>query len=142
MSQADEEYEHPIQKHDPIEGFDRSDPQVAKIFGVTVGSLLTLVLLIVAMQQYFEDIYSKAVYEKILSAPSEQLQDVRNRDAWNLSHYMYGDHSDKSGRVRIPLDKAMEMNLEDAQAGKSFYPAKAAPVKPYSPPPAPLPKYY
>jgi hypothetical protein len=142
MSQADEEYEHPIQKHDPKEGFDRSDPQVAKIFGVTVGSLLTLVLLIVAMQQYFEDIYSKAVYEKILSAPSEQLQDVRNRDAWNLSHYMYGDHSDKSGRVRIPLDKAMEMNLEDAQAGKSFYPAKAAPVKPYSPPPAPLPKYY
>ncbi len=55
---------------------------------------------------------------------------------------MYGDHSDKSGRVRIPLDKAMEMNLQDSQAGKTFYPAKPAAVKPYSPPPAPLPKYY
>lgn len=120
MSHADEEYDHPIQKHDPKEGFDRSDPQVAKIFGVTVGSLLVLVLVIVAMQQYFEDIYSKAVYEKILSAPSEQLQDLHNRDAWNLSHYMYGEHSEKSGRVRIPLDKAMEMNLEDAQAGEEL----------------------
>jgi hypothetical protein len=36
----------------------------------------------------------------------------------------------------------MELNLQDAQAGKAFYPAKPAPVKPVSPPPAPLPKYY
>lgn len=138
----DDAYEHPIAKHDPKEGFDRSDPQVAKIFAFTIISLVVLVVVIVAIEGYFEDIYAKAVYEKILSAPSEQLQDVRDRDAWNLSHYMYGDHNEKSGRVRIPLDKAMEMNLEDAQAGKSFYPAKPAPVKPYSPPPAPLPKYY
>ena len=142
MSHADDAYEHPIEKHKPQEGFDRSDPETAKIFIFTFVSLLVLVLVIVAIQQYFEDIYAKAVYERILSVPSEQLQDVRNRDAWNLSHYMYGDRNPKSGRVRIPLDKAMEMNLQDAQAGKTFYPAKPAAVKPYSPPPAPLPKYY
>jgi hypothetical protein len=141
MSDAHPEFT-PVTKHDPKEGFDRSDPQVAKIFLFTIVSLAVLVLLIVAIQGYFEDIYAKAVYEKILSAPSEQLQDLHNRETWNLTHYMYGDHNEKSGRVRIPLDKAMEMNLEDAQAGKTFYPAKAAPVKPYSPPPAPLPKYF
>jgi len=138
----DDAYEHPIEKHNPKEGFDRSDPATAQIFIFTVVSLAVLALVIFAIQQYFEDIYAKAIYDKILSVPSEQLQDLRNRDAWNLSHYMYGDHNAASGRVRIPLDKAIEMNLEDAQAGKTFYPAKPAPVKPYSPPPAPVPKYY
>jgi hypothetical protein len=142
MSHADEEYDHRIAKHDPKEGFDHGDPEVAKIFVFTAVSLVVLVLVIVAIQVYFEDLYKKAVYEKILSVPSEQLQDVRNRDAWNLSHYMYGDLDQKSGRVRIPLDKAMEMNLQDAQAGKVFYPAKPSPVKPVDPPPAPAPKYY
>ena len=128
--------------HDPKEGFDHSDPEVAKIFIFTAVSLISLVLVIVAIQIYFEDLYSKAVYDKILSAPSEQLRDLRNRDAWNLTHYMYGDLNKNSGRVRIPLDKAMELNLQDAQAGKVFYAAKPAPVKPVSPPPAPVPKYY
>jgi hypothetical protein len=142
MSHPDAEYDHPIRKHNPQEGFDRSDPHVGAIFVYTVVSLISLVLVIVAIQVYFEDLYKQAVYDKILSVPSEQLQDLRNRDAWNLSHYMYGDLNKNSGRVRIPLDKAMQMNLEDAQAGKVFYPAKPAPVKPVDPPPAPAPKYY
>jgi hypothetical protein len=142
MSHPDPDYEHSIPKHSPKEGFDRTDPEVAKIFVFTAVSLAVLVLVIVAIQIYFEDLYKKAVYDKILSVPSEQLQDLRNRDAWNLSHYMYGDLDQKSGRVRIPLEKAMEMNLQDAQAGKVFYPAKPSPVKPVDPPPAPAPKYY
>ena len=69
----------------------------------------------------------KAVYEQdSRSAPSEQLQDVRNRDAWNLSHYMYGDLSENSGRVRIPLDKAMEIeSARTRRPGKTFYPGQA-----------------
>jgi hypothetical protein len=135
-------YEHPIENHIPEEGFDRSDPHVGAIFLFTAVSLAVLVLVIIAMQQYFEDIYAKAVYEKILAPPSEQLQELRNRDAWNLSHYMYGDLDKKSGRVRIPLDKAMELYVQDAQAGRLFYPARPSPVKPVEPPPAPTPKYY
>jgi hypothetical protein len=142
MSHTDEAYEHPMPPHDPAEGFDRNEPEVARIFVFTVVSLAVLVLVIFAITEYFEDVYSKAVSEKILTAPSEQLRDVRNRDAWNLSHYMYGDLNEKSGRVRIPLDKAIELNLQDAQAGKTFYPAKPSAVKPYSPPPAPTPKYF
>lgn len=141
MSGSHEEFS-PIGKHSSKEGFDRSDPHVGVIFVYTAVSLIVLVLVIVAIQVYFEDLYKKAVYTNILSVPSEQLQDVRNRDAWNLSHYMYGDLNEKSGRVRIPLDKAMQMNLEDAQAGKEFYPAKPYAVKPVEPPPAPTPKYY
>jgi len=108
---------------DPREGFDRGEPSAAAIAGFAIGSLLLLVLTIGAIQQYFDHIWSQAVYEKILAPPSEQLREVRGRDDWNLTHYMYMDKP--SGQVRIPVDRAMELILADAAAGKTFYPAKA-----------------
>ena len=130
VSHSDEVYEHPIEHHDSQEGFDRTEPNAPAIWGFTVGSVLVLVLVIVAVQGYFEQIYQTALYENVLSVPSGQLQDLRNRDNWNLTHYMYGDLSKASGRVRIPVDKAMEMFASEAAAGKLFYPAKpTAPKK-------------
>ena len=125
MSHADDElYDHPIDHHKPEEGFDRTEPNSHAIWGFTVGSVAVLILVIFAVQGYFEQIYKDAVYQRVLSAPSEQLQDVRNRDAWNLSHYMYGDLDKTSKRVRVPIDKAMQMLAEEAAAGKTFYPGK------------------
>ena len=128
-SHGDELYDHAIEHHDPSEGYDRSEPAVPAIFGFTAGSVILLGLVIFALQAYFEQVYQDAVKDKILMAPSSQLQDLRNRDNWNLTHYMYGDRSDKSGRVRIPIDKAMDAFAQEAQGGKLFYSAKASPVK-------------
>jgi hypothetical protein len=137
MSHADDVYDHEIKKHDPAEGFDRSEPNVPAVWAFTVASFVLLILVIVAVQFYFQEIFNKAVQDKVLAAPSEQLQSVRNRDAWNATHYMYGDMDKKSGRVRVPVDKAMEMFADEAQAGKLFYPAKpAAPKKDDLPAPA------
>jgi hypothetical protein len=108
---------------DPREGFDRAEPSAGAIVVFAVGSLVLLVITILAIQQYFDHIWSQAVYEKILAPPSELLHEVRGRDDWNLTHYMYLDKP--SGQVRIPIDRAMELNLQDAAAGKTFYPAKA-----------------
>jgi hypothetical protein len=114
---------HEIIPADPREGFDRAEPSVAAIFTFAAGSMILLVMTIFAIQQYFDHIWSEAVYEKILAPPSGQLRDVRGRDDWNLTHYMYMDKA--SGQVRIPVDRAMELMLQDAAAGKTFYPAKA-----------------
>jgi hypothetical protein len=108
---------------DPREGYDRDEPSAGAIVAFAVISLLLLVLTIGAIQQYFEHIWNQAVYEKILAPPSELLREVRGRDDWNLTHYMYMDKT--SGQVRIPVERAMELNLQDAAAGKTFYPAKA-----------------
>lgn len=129
MSHSDDVYEHPIPRHDPAEGFDRSEPNTPAIWMFTVGSVAVLVLTIVAVAAYFDQIYQEAVREKVLKAPSAQLQEVRNRDAWNLGHYMYGDLDKKSGRVRVPVDSAMQTFAQEAAAGKLFYPAKATPIK-------------
>lgn len=118
-----EENEQPVIPADPSEGFDRDEPSAGAIATFAVCSLVLLVLTIGAIQQYFDHIWSQAVYEKILAPPSEQLREVRGRDDWNLTHYMYMDKP--SGQVRIPVERAMELNLQDAAAGKTFYPAKA-----------------
>ncbi len=129
MSHSDEEYDHPIAHHDPKEGFDDTEPNTPAIWLFTVGSIIGLVLVIVAVQGYFEQIYKEAVTERVLTVPSETLQEVRNRDAWNLSHYMYGDLDKSSNRVRMPIDKAMQTFAAEAAAGKLFYPAKDTPIK-------------
>jgi hypothetical protein len=112
---------------DPREGFDRAEPSARAILLFAIGSLGLLVLTILAIQQYFDHIWSEAVYEKVLAPPSEQLKEVRGRDDWNLTHYLYMDKA--SGQVRIPVDRAMELVLQDAAAGKTFYPAKATAPK-------------
>jgi hypothetical protein len=128
-TKSDLAYDHPIVHHDPAEGFDRTEPNVKAIFAFTAGSIIILVLVIVALQGYFDDLYQRAVYQKVLSQPSERLEEVRNRDNWNLTHYMYGDLNPNSGRVRIPVDRAMQLFAEEAASGKLFYPAKATPIK-------------
>jgi hypothetical protein len=44
-----------------------------------------------------------------------------------------------SGVVRIPVDRAMDLMLQDAAAGKTFYPAKATVPKKEEPVAAPVP---
>jgi hypothetical protein len=125
---------------DPREGFDRQEPSSGAIAGFAIGSLILLVLTIAAITQYFNHVWDEAVYEKVLAPPSEVLKEVRGRDDWNLTHYMYLDKA--SGQVRIPIEKAMELNLQDAAAGKTFYPAKATAPKKEEPavvPPAAAP---
>ena len=129
MSHSDDAYDHPIEHHDPQEGYDRTEPNTPAIWLFTVVSVLGLILVIVAVQGYFEQIWKEAVYERVLSVPSEQLREVRNRDAWNSTHYMYGNLDKSTNRVRIPIDKAMQAFATEAAAGKLFYPTKNTPIK-------------
>ena len=129
MSHSDDAYEHPIKHHDPQEGFDSTEPNTPAIWLFTILSIVGLVLVIVAVQGYFDQIYKEAVYERVLAPPSEQLRDVRNRDAWNLTHYMYGNLDKSTNRVRVPIDKAMQTFAAEAAAGKLFYPGRPTPVK-------------
>jgi len=115
-------HENEIRRADPREGFDRQEPEAGPIVGFAVGSVILLIITIVALQVYFNKIWEEAVYEKVLAPPSGQLIELHNREDWNQTHYGYSDKA--SGTVRIPLDRATELFMEEAKAGKLFYPAK------------------
>jgi cytoskeleton protein RodZ len=112
----------PIGYHDPKEGFDRGEPNARSIWLFTILSIVSLVLVLVAVQQYFVKIWDEAVTEKVLTAPDSQLQMVRGRDTWDLTHYMYLDK--KTGQVRIPVERATDLFLQEVADGKPFYPGK------------------
>lgn len=120
------EYEQPRIHHDPSEGYDRSEPASPSIWAFTAGSIIILIVVLFALEQYFYKVWNDAVQEKVLAAPSQELVDQRNRDDYALTHYSYQDKS--KGVVRIPIEQAEQSILQDAAAGKTFYPAK--PTKP------------
>jgi stringent starvation protein B len=115
--------EQEIRHANPEEGFDRTEPKVPAIALFAIGSVLLLVLTIVALTVYFNKIWDEAVYDKVLAPPSEQLKELHWREDWYLTHYSFTDK--KSGVVRIPLDQAMQKFAAEAGQGKLFYPAKS-----------------
>lgn len=123
--------DHEIRHADPSEGYDAREPKSGAIAAFGIGSVLLLVLTILAVRSYFYKIWDEAMYDKVLAPPSEQLKDLRNREDWNLTHYGYYDK--KSGAVRIPVDRAMELFSKEASEGKLFYPAKPTAPKPEEP---------
>lgn len=111
-----------IRHADPREGFDHTEPRAGAIAAFAIGSVILLIITIAALQVYFDHIWQEAVYEKVLAPPSEELKALHYREDWFLTHYSYTDK--KTGVVRIPLDRAMELFSQEAAAGKLFYPAK------------------
>lgn len=128
MSEVHDSYEHEIEKHSPEEGFDPTEPAAPSIWAFTIGSLVLLVVVILAVQAYFQGVWNQAVYEKVLAVPGQEVGDLHALENWRLTHYEYTDPSKTS--VRIPLEEARKAFLADAQAGKTFYPAKPTEPKP------------
>ncbi|HEY7338542.1 MAG TPA: hypothetical protein VH639_26885 [Bryobacteraceae bacterium] len=125
------EHDIPREHHEAAEGFDHSEPRTKAIWAFAFGSVLVLVVTIWALQQYFEKIWNDAVYEKVLTAPNADANAVRGRDNWDLTHYMYLDK--EKGQVRIPVERARELFMQEVAAGKPFYPGKATVPKPEEP---------
>ncbi len=72
----DDIMEHGVRTHhEASEGFDGTEPQTPKIWAFTIGSVIILVVVIGALQQYFDKVWNDAVYDKVLAAPSQELVD-------------------------------------------------------------------
>lgn len=137
MSKHDSHYEHLVVKHDPKEGFDPTEPAASRITIFVIVSVVVLGVVIFALQNYFDAEWNVAVEDKVLSAPVPELRDLRSLENWRLSHYEYT--TEAKNEVRLPIDRARQLVLDDAKAGKTFYPAKPTTPKveaPATPAPA------
>lgn len=112
--------------HDPGEGFDDTQPAHREIMFFVVASVVTLLVVIGALQLYFDGVWDVRTGEE-RAVPSSRLEDLRNLESWRLTHYEYATPAQT--RVRIPLERARELFLEEAARGESFYPGlPTAPV--------------
>ncbi len=126
-----EKYDHEMPHHDPSEGFDDTEPAAREITFFVVVSVLTLVVVIGALQFYFNGVWDTMVDEKVLTAPGLAVQDQRDLEAWRLSHYEYTTPAKDT--VRIPFERAKQLFLQEAAEGKTFYPALSTVPKPDEP---------
>jgi hypothetical protein len=116
---------------DPKEGFDSTEPHAPRIAFFVGISVITLIVVIGALQNYFESTWNSAVSEKVLSVAPPEMKDQRALEAWRMTHYEYT--TPEKNEVRMPLERARELVLQDAAAGRTFYPGLATTPKPEGP---------
>jgi hypothetical protein len=109
------------------QGFDRSEPSGPMVVGFTVAIVITLVLVVLAVDYLFHATLDRKEYEQVLSVESILLREVRTAEAEQLNHYRLVDQ--QKGAVRLPIERAMSLFAAEAAQGKLFYPAKPSRVK-------------
>ncbi len=107
-------------------GFDLSEPQTRFIALFGAGSFVLLVLMILALQAYFNRVKEHEVFVKVLEPVSADLRALHAREDLALNNYQYIDRA--KGTVRLPVRRAMELLIEESAEGKVFYPTAPVPV--------------
>ena len=107
--------------------YDHSEPKYSLIAILGVLTVVLLILVGIGIQGYQQRTEENIIHRTVLSRDNIQLQELRNRERWELTHY--GIEDKQKGTVRIPIDQAMRLVLDDAKAGRVHYPTNPYPVK-------------
>ena len=121
------QYREEIAHGDHPHSYDHSEPHARSIVVYMAATVVLLALVGIAVQAYYELIYSQGEYEQVLSQENWQLRDLRNKEQWELTHYAYVDKN--KGTVRVPIDQAMQAVVKDAAANTPKYPTNSYRVK-------------
>ncbi|MGH9627508.1 MAG: hypothetical protein ACRD7E_03980 [Bryobacteraceae bacterium] len=108
-------------------GFDTSEPKSGFIALFGIGTVITLVVTVLAIQFYFDRYKEHQVYIQVLAPEGQQLKDLRAREDAHLHSYGYSDR--EKGLVRLPIERAIELLIEESAENRLKYPTSPAPVK-------------
>jgi hypothetical protein len=109
------------------QGFDRSEPNVRFVAIFGAGTLVLLVVAVLALQFYYDRVLEEQVFVKVQEPVAQSLVDLRAREDEALHSYRYLDR--EKGTVRLPIERAMELLAEEAAQGKLRYPQRPVPVE-------------
>jgi len=107
--------------------YDHSEPHYSVISILGVVTVILLIVVSIGIQQYYDRTEESLVYNKVLAQPSWVLEDLRKKEATELSQYSYFDK--QKGSVRIPIEQAMKAVIAEAGSGQEKYPTKPYVVK-------------
>ena len=109
------------------QGFDRSEPNVRLIAIFGAGTLVLLVVAVLALQYYYDRVLEEQVFVKVQEPVSQTLVDLRAREDEALHSYRYVDR--EKGTIRLPIERAMELLASESAQGKLKYPQRSVPVE-------------
>jgi hypothetical protein len=95
--------EHPPAEEDRL--------NVGGLAGAVVATVVLITALVIGVNELFTGIIEGEISEKVLEHQSADLRELRATEQDRLTHYRWVDQ--KQGVVRIPLDRAIRLTLED-----------------------------
>jgi hypothetical protein len=107
--------------------YDHTEPKYKGIGMFMAVTVVGLLIIGIAIQGYYELVYNTLEYERVLAPENWNLRDLRNKEQWELTQYGYVDKT--KGVVRMPIDQAMQLAVQDATANKLPYPTNPYRVK-------------
>ncbi|MCB0281899.1 MAG: hypothetical protein H6627_05680 [Calditrichae bacterium] len=91
-------------------GYEKKDVSVKGIVGGTLTIVVIIVVFVVLLRDYFLYNVENAVYNEA-AAPSQELVEIRQSAEKLISQY--GVIDKQNGIYQIPIDRAMELVVED-----------------------------
>jgi len=95
-------------------GFETTEPRSGAIALVGAGIVILLVLIIVGVEAYYDRVRDQQIFVKQLQPVSEDFKALRAREDTDLNSYRYIDRA--KGSVRLPINRAMDLLVEEAHA--------------------------
>ena len=108
-------------------GYNRQDPKPLPVVAFGLAILTTLFLVFAFVIAYYGTVLEDNLSKYQQTPVSEGLQKLRGTEDQTLHQYKYIDQS--KGVVGLTVERSMELLLKEAQEKKTFYAAKAAPIK-------------
>jgi hypothetical protein len=123
-----DQYHKPVDFEKSVEqGYEETDVRVGFIAWAGVGIIVFLVVTVLAIQAYFDSVHQREEYVKVLEPVSEDYKNLRAREDAELYSYKFVDR--EKGIVRLPIQRAMDLVVAEAKAGKPAYPTARQAVK-------------
>jgi hypothetical protein len=123
----------PIQPLTPEEaleiGYERSEPNALKIGLLTVVIVFTIIVVCYAVYYWYVGQLEYTRHMEVEVPVWQETKDVRAYETERLTQFKYLDKA--KGSVQLPIEKAMNLLVQENAAGKAFYGGANSAVKPY-----------
>ena len=107
--------------------YDHTEPKGSLLLVLIVLTAVLLALMGIGIQYYYQTLREHEIQQRVLIPENIQLQDLRNKEAYDLSTYGYADKA--AGKVRIPIERAMQIVAQEAKENRVKWPTAPTRVK-------------
>lgn len=93
-------------------GYEKTDINIRLTVIWTIIAVVTLVVMVICLEEYFTYVKEQQYYESVLAPPSVELLKLLEQAELELNSYELIDTA--KGLYRIPVDSAIELILREA----------------------------
>ena len=109
-------------------GYERTEPNAVKVALTTAVIVFSIVSSCFAVYYWYIGQLEYTRHAEFEVPIWQELKDVRAAETERLTQYKYIDKS--KGSVQLPIERSMELLIQEGSAGKTFYKGSNEGVKP------------